>query len=158
LGSGALLLAAVGAAAAQVIPPVKEADFKLTLSTNREAVQVMELFADMVAQVCERPECCWSLRDRQGSQTHRLRITSALSKPSSNKQQVTHTCPRASSHSASLQANPAYAEALARSQAANMLSFRYPGGQTASILVSKNGGRYRLQGSCLEAMWLVLQV
>lgn len=88
----------------QVIPPVKEADFKLTLSTNREAVQVMELFADMVAQV-----------------------------------------------------NPAYAEALARSQAANMLSFRYPGGQTASILVSKNGGRYRLQGSCLEAMWLVLQ-
>lgn len=39
-----------------------------------------------------------------------------------------------------------------------MLSFRYPGGQTASILVSKNGGRYRLQASCLEAMWLVLQV
>jgi len=39
-----------------------------------------------------------------------------------------------------------------------MLSFRYPGGQEVSILVSKNSGRYRLQSGCLEAMWLVLQV
>lgn len=35
----------------QVVPPVKTGDFKLTLSTNREPVQVMELFADMVGQV-----------------------------------------------------------------------------------------------------------
>lgn len=66
--------------------------------------------------------------------------------------ECTHVC------ASPLQANPAHADAIARSQAANLLSFRYPGGQTASILVSKNGGRYRLQASCLEAMWLVLQV
>lgn len=35
----------------QVVPPIKASDFKLTVSTNREAVQVMELFSDMVAQV-----------------------------------------------------------------------------------------------------------
>lgn len=35
----------------QVVPPVKNADLKLTVSTNREAVQVMEVFADMVMQV-----------------------------------------------------------------------------------------------------------
>lgn len=57
-----------------------------------------------------------------------------------------------------VQASPAHAEALGRSQGANMLSFKYPGGQDVSVLVSKNGGRYRLQSSCLEAMWLVLQV
>lgn len=57
-----------------------------------------------------------------------------------------------------VQASPAHAEALSRSQAANMLSFKYPGGQDVTILVSKNGGRYRLQSSSLEAMWLVLQV
>jgi Bardet-Biedl syndrome 9 protein len=39
-----------------------------------------------------------------------------------------------------------------------MLSFKYPGGQDVAILVSKNGGRYRLQSSSLEAMWLILQV
>ena len=57
-----------------------------------------------------------------------------------------------------VQASPAHAEALGRSQGANMLSFKYPSGQDVSVLVSKNGGRYRLQSSCLEAMWLVLQV
>lgn len=57
-----------------------------------------------------------------------------------------------------LQASPVHLDAISRSQAANMLSFRYPGGQYVSILVSKSGGRYRLQSSCLEAMWLVLQV
>ena len=35
----------------QVIPPVKTAAFKLTVSTNREAVNVMELFGDLVVQV-----------------------------------------------------------------------------------------------------------
>lgn len=39
-----------------------------------------------------------------------------------------------------------------------MLSFMFPGGQDVTILVSKNGGRYRLQANCFEAMWLVLQV
>jgi hypothetical protein len=38
----------------QVVPPIKTSDFKLTVSTNREAVQVMDLFSDMVAQVGHR--------------------------------------------------------------------------------------------------------
>jgi len=37
--------------ASQVVPPVKTADFKLMVSTNREAVQVLELFGDLVRQV-----------------------------------------------------------------------------------------------------------
>ena len=60
-----------------------------------------------------------------------------------------HACP-------ALQASPQHAEALSRSQAANVLSFLFPGGQEASILVSKHGGRYRLQGNAFEALWLVL--
>ena len=43
--------ASCGATAVQVVPPVKTADFKVTVSTNREAVQVADLFADMVRQV-----------------------------------------------------------------------------------------------------------
>jgi hypothetical protein len=35
----------------QVVPPVKTADFKLTVATNREAVQMADLFADMLMQV-----------------------------------------------------------------------------------------------------------
>jgi hypothetical protein len=44
----------------QVVPPIKASDFKLTVSTNREAVQVMELFSDMVAQVrhCQEANDC----------------------------------------------------------------------------------------------------
>lgn len=58
----------------------------------------------------------------------------------------------------SCQANPAYTEALSRSQAANVMSFQYSSGQDVSILVSKNGGRYRLQADCFQAIWLVMQV
>lgn len=42
----------------QVVPPVKTADFKLTVSTNREAVQMAELFADMLMQVWCVVGCC----------------------------------------------------------------------------------------------------
>jgi hypothetical protein len=56
-----------------------------------------------------------------------------------------------------LQAHPAHAEALSRSQAANVMSFQFGAGQEVSILVSKNAGRYRLQADCFQAMWLVLQ-
>jgi hypothetical protein len=56
-----------------------------------------------------------------------------------------------------LQAHPAHAEALSRSQAANVMSFQFGGGQEVTILVSKNAGRYRLQADCFQAMWLVLQ-
>lgn len=42
--------------------------------------------------------------------------------------------------------------------AANVMSFQYGTGQTATILVSKNVGRYRVQSDSFEAIWLVLQV
>ena len=37
----------------------------------------------------------------------------------------------------------------------NILSFQYSGGGDASILVSKNGGRYRVQASTFECLWLM---
>jgi hypothetical protein len=51
-----------------------------------------------------------------------------------------------------------HVEALSRSQGANVMSFAYSSGQVASVLVSKNGGRYRLQSDCFQSMWLVVQV
>lgn len=52
----------------QVVPPVKTADFKLTVSTNREAVQMADLFADMLMQVWRVcpvstpcPDCCHTI-------------------------------------------------------------------------------------------------
>jgi Bardet-Biedl syndrome 9 protein len=38
---------------------------------------------------------------------------------------------------------------------ANVLSFQYYDGVEATILVSKNAGRYRVQSATLEALWLV---
>lgn len=35
------------------------------------------------------------------------------------------------------------------------MSFQFPTGQDVTVVVSKNGGRYRLQSDTLEAMWLV---
>jgi hypothetical protein len=58
-----------------------------------------------------------------------------------------------------LQASPAQAEAMARSQGANIIGLQYGGtGPLVSVLVSKAGGRYRLQSDCFQAMWLVMQV
>ncbi|WIA34315.1 hypothetical protein OEZ86_012654 [Tetradesmus obliquus] len=88
----------------QVIPPVKSAEYKVTVATNRDAAQLVALFGDMLVQ-----------------------------------------------------AHPAHAEALSRSQAANVMSFHFGGGQEVTILVSKNAGRYRLQADSFAAMWLVLQ-
>eukprot|EP00877_Chromochloris_zofingiensis_P007511 jgi/Chrzof1/3012/Cz12g08060.t1 len=56
-----------------------------------------------------------------------------------------------------VQASPAHAEALSRSQAANVLSFQYYSGQEVTIVVSKNAGRYRIQADCFQAMWLITQ-
>jgi hypothetical protein len=56
-----------------------------------------------------------------------------------------------------VQASPVHTEALSRAQAANVMSFVYPGGQEVTVLVSKSGGRYRLQANSFPAMWLVLQ-
>jgi hypothetical protein len=39
-----------------------------------------------------------------------------------------------------------------------VLSFQYYSGHDCTILVSKNGGRYRLQSDSLEALWHVLHV
>jgi hypothetical protein len=35
----------------QVIPPVKSAEFKVTVATNRDAAQLVGLFGDMLVQV-----------------------------------------------------------------------------------------------------------
>jgi Bardet-Biedl syndrome 9 protein len=41
---------------------------------------------------------------------------------------------------------------------ASVISFKYNNGQDATILVSKNAGRYRIQSSTsFEAMWLITQ-
>lgn len=37
----------------------------------------------------------------------------------------------------------------------NVLSFTYFNGEDCTVLASKSGGRYRMQGSALEALWLV---
>jgi hypothetical protein len=34
-----------------VIPPVKSAEYKVTVATNRDAVQLVTLFGDMLVQV-----------------------------------------------------------------------------------------------------------
>ena len=39
---------------------------------------------------------------------------------------------------------------------ANAMSFQFQAGGDATILVSKNGGRYRIQASSFEALWLLL--
>jgi hypothetical protein len=51
---------------------------------------------------------------------------------------------------------PVQAELLEQGSGANVLSFQYPTGADATMLVSKNAGRYRLQSDCFEAMGLVL--
>jgi hypothetical protein len=125
---------------AQVVPPLKSADFRVTVSTNREAVQLADVFADMLAQV------------RSGRTGGPRALPDSLGACCAGCCQALiahHTCP-------ALQANPQHAEALSRSQATNVLGFLFPGGQEASILVSKHGGRYRLQGNAFEALWLVL--
>lgn len=43
----------------------------------------------------------------------------------------------------------------ARSVGASAMSIRYVNGDTATVLVSKQGGRYRLQSDTFEAMWLL---
>lgn len=45
----------------QVIPPVKNAEYKVTLTTNSDAVQLVALFGDMLVQVGEGLQCQLSL-------------------------------------------------------------------------------------------------
>jgi Bardet-Biedl syndrome 9 protein len=37
-----------------VVPPVKNAEYKLTVSTNRDPPQMVDIFQDMLVQVCRR--------------------------------------------------------------------------------------------------------
>ncbi|TYZ58292.1 hypothetical protein PybrP1_003778 [[Pythium] brassicae (nom. inval.)] len=50
---------------------------------------------------------------------------------------------------------PEWAKAVAAGAGANVLSFQYYNGVEATILVSKNAGRYRIQSTELEALWMV---
>ena len=84
------------ALAAEVVPPVKAAEYKVTLDTNRPPPPLSELFADVLV------------------------------------------------------ASPA-----AGGAGANVLSFRLAAGGEATILVSKNAGRYRVQARSFEALALI---
>eukprot|EP00803_Ostreobium_quekettii_P005345 evm.model.scf_3119EXC.1 EVM.evm.TU.scf_3119EXC.1 scf_3119EXC:983-9869(+) len=48
-------------------------------------------------------------------------------------------------------------EQVTRVSAGNVLTFQYYNGDNCSVILSKLGGRYRIQADSLEAMWLVLQ-
>lgn len=89
-----------------VIPPVKSAEYKITLTANRAPPQLVHIFDDMVSQAVGPAAAALSASAAQGS---------------------------------------------------NVLSFQYFSGADATILVSKTGGRYRIQSDTFEAMWLVAQ-
>jgi len=89
---------------ATVVPPVKNAAFKLTVAANRTPPQIVTLFEDLISQ-----------------------------------------------------AGPGTSQSLMNNSAgANVLSVQYYSGQDCTILVSKNGGRYRLQSDNFDAIWLLL--
>lgn len=50
---------------------------------------------------------------------------------------------------------PEWAKQVAAGSGTNVLSFQYYNGVEATILVSKNAGRYRIQSNELEALWMV---
>lgn len=79
------------------VPPVKTADFKYTLDTNRGAPPLWAIFEDLLP-----PE-----------------------------------------------------ERGAGENASNVVSFQFHSGGEATILVSKNSGRYRVQGGSMESTWLL---
>ncbi|KAJ0412357.1 hypothetical protein ATCC90586_009547 [Pythium insidiosum] len=51
--------------------------------------------------------------------------------------------------------SPDWAKQIVGGSGTNVLSFQYYNGVEATILVSKNAGRYRIQSTELEALWLV---
>lgn len=79
-----------------LVPPIKEAAYKIVLDTNRPPPQLTLLFDDLVAQ----------------------------------------------------------STSLASTAAANVLSVRFVSGQEATIIVSRTGGRYRVQSDHFHPMWL----
>ena len=47
---------------------------------------------------------------------------------------------------------------LSRTTAANVMTFQLHAGGQVTVLVSKTGGRYRLQSDRFAALWLLVQV
>ncbi|KAG2488148.1 hypothetical protein HYH03_013291 [Edaphochlamys debaryana] len=97
-----------------VVPPVKSAEFKVTLSTNRPPPPLGSVFEDALAAAA--PGVAQALSGGGG-------MTSGGG---------------------------------AAGSSASVLSFQFYGGAgEVTILVSKAGGRYRIQSNVLESMWLV---
>ncbi|GIM12857.1 hypothetical protein Vretimale_16089, partial [Volvox reticuliferus] len=106
----------------QVIPPVKNAEYKVTLSTNRAPPPLGSLFEDVLAAAPPG-------------------VAQALS-----------------GGAAAMSAGAALGlgGGSGSSGTATVLSFQFYGGAgDVTILVSKAGGRYRIQSDVLEAMWLI---
>ncbi|GLI70845.1 hypothetical protein VaNZ11_015856, partial [Volvox africanus] len=106
----------------QVIPPVKNAEYKVTLSTNRAPPPLGSLFEDMLAAA--PPGVAQALSGGAAA----MGAGAALGLGGGN----------------------------GGSGTATVLSFQFYGGAgDVTILVSKAGGRYRIQSDVLEAMWLI---
>ncbi|KXZ41737.1 BBS9 protein [Gonium pectorale] len=108
----------------QVVPPVKNAEFKVTLSTNRAPPPLGSIFEDVLAAAAPG-------------------VAQALS-----------------GGGAAMGAGAALGlsggGAGGSSGTASVLSFSYWGGAgDVTILVSKAGGRYRIQSDVLEGLWLI---
>lgn len=143
-------------------------EFKLTLDTNREPPHMQQLFHDLVSQVGAHVSCvliCFMPSQAPGPCLKPACYQQLYCNLQPSNLFNCHSCIRKSiadaiAHSP-WQAAPAHAEALARTQGANVIGLQYGGGSggpVASILVSKAGGRYRVQSDCFQGMWLALQV
>ncbi|GFR41608.1 hypothetical protein Agub_g2332 [Astrephomene gubernaculifera] len=118
----------------QLVPPVKNAEFKVTLATNRAPPPLGSLFEDVlaaappgVAQALAGPVIGGGLNLGGAS----LGLTGSGGTPGT---------PGGGGGGGS----------------ASVLSFQFHGGcGDVTILVSKAGGRYRIQSDVLEALWLV---
>ena len=82
---------------AELVPPIKEAAYKLVIDTNRAPPQLTSLFDDMVSQ----------------------------------------------------------STSLASTVSANVMSMRYACGSDATVVVSRQGGRYKIQSDSFHPMWLL---
>jgi hypothetical protein len=118
--------------------PTKSAAFKLTVATNMRACSMVELFSDVVHAAHELGNAC-----------HRAQRVAAVSNV------LTHTGERA-----------VFADINTSEFAGtHAIGFRFwpllseqpeSGAMTATIQVSKNGGRYRVQANSLAALYFVV--
>ncbi|KAG2452068.1 hypothetical protein HYH02_003104 [Chlamydomonas schloesseri] len=106
-----------------VVPPVKNAEFKVTLTTNRPPPPLGSLFEDALAAAS--PGVAQALSGGVGAA---LGLTSLGSSSAAG----------------------------VGNSSATVMTFQFYGGLgDVTILVSKAGGRYRIQSDVLEGMWLV---